>query len=78
MEFTEKSLVEYIGTQLLERQCKDIHIMNVTLLHNSKIAYATVSYIWNLNATEHRAFHKDSLFIFVEEEKNWHSADFMW
>lgn len=69
----EKSLIECINERLEEKEYTDINVTNVRTFADGNLL-ADVSYTWKLNAWEHRAEHKDAIFVYKDEE--WHSPIF--
>ena len=69
----ENLLIEYINERLSEKEYTDINVNNVRTFADGNLL-ADVSYTWKLNAWEHRAEHKDVIFVYKEEE--WHSPIF--
>jgi hypothetical protein len=69
----EKLLIDYINERLSEREYTDINVTNVRVFADGNL-FADVSYTWKLNAWEHRAEHKDVIFVY--KDKEWHSPLF--
>lgn len=65
MSSREKLLIEYINERLSEKGYTDINITNVKTFADGNLL-ADVSYTWKLNAWEHRAEHKDVIFVYKD------------
>lgn len=69
----EKSLIKCINERLSAKKYTDISVTNVRIFADGNLL-ADVFYTWKLNAWEHRAEHKDVVFVYKDEE--WHSPIF--
>ena len=70
----EKSLMEYLNKRLLEKGYTDMSITNVRVFGDGNFM-ADVAFTWQLNAWKKRAEHKDSIFVYADNQ--WHSPLFM-
>lgn len=65
----ECSLIDAINKEMQQIGNTDVNISNIRLFvkDNTQYALADVSYIWFLNAWDHRVLHKDMIFVLTDD-----------
>lgn len=73
----ECSLIDTINKEMQQIGNTDVNISNIRLFvkNNTQYALADVSYIWFLNAWDHRVLHKDMIFVLTDDGR-WMSPIF--